>query len=353
MAPPIGILGLAMSLPPDVRRNDFWRPEVLASSPHRRMTLPSGELTPGMAAVVTAMKQLAQDPQQGTVQRHVLSEGASLVELEERAALEAIERAGVAIEDIDVLLTHRTPVDYQLTNPACELHHRLGLAVRCFSLQTEAAQHSFLLQLSIAEAMIASGQARTALLVQSSGISRLLDYGDALSLAFGDGATAVVVGTVGAGRGILASTHYTDGANPNTLIASVPGKPWYAEGRAILHLADMAGMARTLLRTVDVSQTSIDEALRRAGLRPDQVDVFAMHQGMPWLRQLVQERTGLLHARAIDTYSQTGHLFGAFVPSTLVAAERAGLLADGDVVVIAGGGNGMTYGAAVMRWGRG
>jgi len=353
MATPIGILGLAMSLPPDVRRNDFWRPEVLASSPQSRMKMPSGELTAGMAAVVSAMKQLAQDPQQGTIQRHVLSEGASLVGLEERAALEAIERAGVARDDIDVLLTHRTPVEYQLTNPACELHQRLGLPARCFALQTEGAQHSFLLQLSIAQAMIASGQARTALLVQSSGISRLLDYGDALSLAFGDGATAVVVGPVRAGRGILAAVHYANGASPHTLVASVPGKPWYAEGRSILHLADMPGMANILLRTVDVSKASIDEALRFADLRPDQVDVFAMHQGMPWLRRLVQEQTGLVHARAIDTFSATGHLFGAFVPSTLVAAEREGLLADGDVVVIAGGGNGVTYGAAVMRWGRG
>lgn len=353
MATPIGILGLGMDLPPDIRRNDFWDPSVLASSPQSRMQMPSAALTPGMAAVVTAMKQLARDPTQGTVERRVLADDVSIVELEERAARMAIERAGASLEHIDLLLTHRVPTEYQLSNPACELHERLGLPRRCFSLQTEGAQHSFLLQLSIAQAMIAAGQAHTALLVQSSGISRLLDYGDALSLAFGDGATAVVIGRVGNDRGILSSTHYTDGANPHTLVASVPGRPWYADGRSILHLADMPGTANMLLRTVDVSKTSIEEALLLAGLRADQVDVFAMHQGMPWLRKLVQEQTGLSRARPIDTFSKTGHLFGAFVPSTLVAAERDGLLNDGDVVVIAGGGSGMTYGASVLRWGRG
>ncbi len=77
-----------------------------------------------------------------------------------------------------------------------------------------------------------------------------------------------------------------------------------------------------------------------------------MHQGQPWLRHLVQEHTRLAHARVVDTFAATGHLFGAFVPSTLAVAERDGVLRDGDLVVIAGGGNGMTYGAAVVRWGR-
>ncbi len=353
MATPIGILGLGMDLPPDVRRNDFWAPAVLASSPQSRMQMPTEALTPGMAAVVAEMKQLARDPSQGTVERRILADGVSLVDLEVRAARMAIARANTSLDHIDLLLTHRMPTEVQLTNPACELHERLGLPRKCFSLQTEGAQHSFLLQLSIAQAMILAGQAQTALLVQSSGVSRLLDYDDALSLAFGDGATAVVVGRVGGDRGILASTHYTEGASPHTLVASVPGKPWYAEGRSILHLADMPGVANMLLRTVDVSKTSIEDALQLASLRADQVDVFAMHQGMPWLRKLVQAQTGLSHARPIDTFSKTGHLFGAFVPSTLVAAERDGLLGDGDIVVIAGGGNGMTYGASVIRWGRG
>ena len=342
-----------MDLPPHVRRNDFWDPAVLASSPQSRMQMSSEALTPGMAAVVTAMKQLARDPSQGTVERRVLADGDSILELEERAARMATERAGVSLDRVDLLLTHRVPSEYQLSNPACELHERLALPRKCCSLQTVGAQHSFLLQLSIAQAMISAGQANTALLVQSSAMSRLLDYTDALSLAFGDGATAVVVGHVGSGRGILSSTHYTEGANPHTLVASVPGKPWYADGRAILHLADMPGPANMLLRTVDMSKASIGDALKLAGIRADEVDVLAMHQGMPWLRRLVQEQTGLTHARPIDTFSKTGHLFGAFVPSTLVAAERDGLLNDGDVVVVAGGGSGMTYGASVIRWGHG
>jgi 3-oxoacyl-[acyl-carrier-protein] synthase-3 len=293
----------------------------------------------------------AADPFQGAVQRHVLADDQRLLDLEHRAALSAIERAGVDPHAIDVLLTCSTPQDYQLTNSACELHERLGLPRACFSLLTEGAQHAFLLQLTIAETMILAGQAKTALLVQSSASSRLLDYADPISPVFGDGATAVVVGPVAGERGILAVTHNTDGRLPNTLIASVPGKRWYDEGLVRLHLADPVGMYDILLRTVDLSRESIEEALRRAGVQARDVDVFAMHQGQPWLRQLVQHHTRLEHARTIETFTATGHLFGAFVPSTLYAGVRDGILRDGDLVVIAGGGNGMTYGAAVVRWG--
>jgi 3-oxoacyl-[acyl-carrier-protein] synthase-3 len=162
-----------------------------------------------------------------------------------------------------------------------------------------------------------------------------------------------VVGTDAGEHGVLAASHYVDGARPHTLIASVPGRPWYDAGRAMLHLADPAGMADILLRTVDLSTEGIQAALDRAGLAPGDVELFCMHQGMPWLRELVQERAGLTGAAAIDTFTRTGHLFAAFVPSTLVAAEQEGILRDGAVVVISGGGNGMTYGATVLRWGRG
>ena len=352
----VGVLGLGMYLPAEVRENAWWSAEVVAT--WRRPTPatlppPPVDATPGMRAVLAAMAEQAEDPFQGTSKRHVIAADMDIGEMEVRAARAAIEQAGIDLSEIDLVLTSTTPIDRQLTNTACDLHHRLGLPNACFALHVDGAQHAFLLQLTLAETMIKAGQARTALLVQSSAVSRILDYRSPISPVFGDGATAVIVGRVAENRGILASSHHTDGARPYTLIASVPGAAWYADGRAILHMADPSGMREILLRTVDVSVESIQGALARTPYRAADVDVFAMHEGMPWLRRLVQAHTGLEQARAVDTFADTGHLFGAFVPSTLVAAERGGMLHDGDLVVIAGGGNGMSYGATVMRWGRG
>lgn len=347
----VGILGLGMQLPATVRTNEWWPAEVVATWPSTKAPASTG-LSKTASAIVEKMGTQAVDPFQGARCRYVLDGSESLLDLEISASRIALERAEVEASEIDLVLTSTTPVDYQLTNSACELHEALGLPLECFSLHVDGAQHAFLLQLTLAEAMIASGRARYALLVQGSGISRILDPASPISPMFGDGATAAVVGPVSTNRGILSATHRTDGRLPNTLIASVPGGRWYDDGRSVLHLRDPIGMRDILLRTVDLSNESIRSALDRAHLSPSDVHVFAMHQGMPWLRELVQEHSGLAHARGVDTFADTGHLLAAFVPSTLVAAQDRGLLADNHVVVIAGGGNGMTYGAAVVRWGR-
>jgi len=355
MVTTVGILGLGMCLPPTIRGNDWWPADIVqrwSKMPPPANVRPVSVPTPGMRAVVEAHSKTRSDVFQGTAQRHVLTDDETLLDLEERAARMAMDRAGIDASGIDLVLTCTTPNAYQLTNSACELHERLNIPAECFTLNTDGAQHAFLLQLALAESMIVAGRARTALLVQSSGLSRMLDREDQLSLVFGDGATAVVVGAVAESFGILSSVNRTDGRHPNTLVGSVRGKHWYEDGRVFLHMNDPIGMGDILLRTVDVSRESIETALARAHVAPGDIDVFAMHQGMPWLRHLVQDQAGLTKARAVDTFRATAHLFAAFVPSTLFAAERDGILTSGDLVVIAGGGNGMTYGATVMRWGR-
>lgn len=357
----VGILGLGAFLPPEVRHNDWWPAEVVAGwrsaregVQHLERAIEHAplEVTPGVAAVTAAMSAQAADPFLGATRRHVMPAGMTTTDMEERAARDAIARAEVDAAEIDLVLTYSAAPEHQLSNPACALHHRLGLRRNAFALHTDGAQHAFMLQLSIAEAMIAAGQARCALLVQSSALSRLLDYREPASTMFGDGATAVVVGRVSPGRGLLASTHRADGRYPSGLAASVRGGAWYDEGRAFLHVADPAGMREVLLGSVDAATESVAAALAACVRRADEVDVFVMHQGMPWLRALVQQHTGLERARTIDTFGTTAHLFAAFVPSALLAAEQQGVVSAGDLVVLAGGGNGQTYGAAVLRWGR-
>jgi 3-oxoacyl-[acyl-carrier-protein] synthase-3 len=97
----------------------------------------------------------------------------------------------------------------------------------------------------------------------------------------------------------------------------------------------------------------VDLALARAGRTPGDVDFLCVYQGTPWLRAVVQEYTGLQHARTHETFSTLGYLSAAMIPATLALASRAGSLRDGDLVVMTGGGTGMTYGATVMTWGRG
>lgn len=350
----IGLLGIATHLPPETRGNDWWPSATVERWMRARATPPppprADELTPAMARVLAALAQQAIDPFQGVVERRVLAPALSAVEMELDAAERAIAHAGIPKAEIDVLLTHSATPDFLLSNTACVLHHRLGLPATCFTMQAEASAYSFMMQLSLAEAMIASGRARHALLVQSCANSRIIDPEDPTSPLLGDGAAAAVVGPTRE-PGLLATVHRTDGSHPRALVATVPGARWYDPGPIVLHSADPRAARQIFLETADRANEVVSAALAEAGQAPGEVDFFAVHQGTPWLRRVTQETIGLTRARSVDTFSTTGYLFGASIPLVLEAAQRRGLLARGDLVVLHGGGVGSTYGAVVMRWG--
>ena len=342
----IGVLGTGLYLPPEIRRNDWWPARVVARWPpmHRR--------TDGSTAAATAMNAQAADPFQGAVERRVMPKDMSMLDMEVEAATAAIAQAGIDPRSIDAVLTQTMVPPRLLGNPACELHHRLGLARSCFATQVDAAMYSFVAQLSLAHALIASGQARCALLVQSCGASRLLDYDSPISPLFGDGATAVVVGQVADTRGILATAHFTEGIFPNTLAAGVPGGAWWDAGRGVLHIADRQQMDSQFLRAAEVCTTGIHSVLDKIREPASAVGFLCMHQGTSWLQRVVQEQAGLHRARTIDSFASTGYLFAAMLPAALAIAGKERMLRDDDLVVICGGGTGITYGAIALRWGR-
>jgi 3-oxoacyl-[acyl-carrier-protein] synthase III len=353
MEPRVGILGVASYLPQETRHNDWWPTATAERWRSERMASPpraAGAITPAMERVLVAMREQAIDPFQGVVERRVMPRDMTSTDMEVQAAERAIANAHVDRREIDALLTHTAVPEYLLSNTACVLHRALGLAPGCFAMQAEASGHSFLMQLTVAEALIASGRARHALLVQSSAASRLLDRDDPQSPLFGDGAAAVVVGRVPRG-GLLATVHRTDGSYPRALIASVRGGKWYDGDAIVLHRGDLDVARQVFLETADRALEVVGAALAEAGHAPGDVEFFAVHQGTPWLRRVTQEVIGLVRAQGIDTFATTGYLFGASIPLVLERAQHQGMLAPGCLVVLHGGGVGATYGAVVARWG--
>lgn len=353
LKPTVGILAIATHMPATIRHNDWWPKETVerwAQLPNTPPPLEPGEPTEAMSRVLAAMARQAFDPFQGVTERRLMPADMSSVDMEADAAERAIVHAGIDRGEIDLLLTHTAVPDYLLSNSACVLHRRLGLAPGCFTMQAEASGYSFMMQLSLAVNMIAAGQTRYALLVQSTASSRLLDVDDPDSAIHGDGAAATVVGPVPAG-GVLASVHRTDGTHPTALVANVPGRHWYDDGRITLHRGDPIATKRVFLQTADLAIEVIGAALRAAGETPADVDFYAVHQGTPWLRTVTQESVGLTRARYVDTFPTTGYLFSVSIPLVLETAQRRGLISAGDLVVLNGGGVGATFGAIVLRWG--
>jgi 3-oxoacyl-[acyl-carrier-protein] synthase-3 len=350
----VGILGIGMYMPPEVRRNDWWPPEVVARWVAERHASPPRlppVLSDGARRILQAHAEQADDPFLGTVERRVLSPDLTIADMEVRAAREALSRAGIDPAAIDLLLTHTIVPDYQLANPACPLHEALGLPEACLSLETEATAYTSFAQLALAEAAIAAGRARYALLVQSCAATRLVEADDPSSVLVGDGATAIVLGPVSAGRGYLSSVHYTEGRYPKSLIMSVRDGRWYDEGRVRMHVGDPHQLFEAHLRIADTCADSVVAALRKSGHTLDDVDFLCVFQGTPWIQRVVYEQLGVRHLTPSDIFRRYGYLSSVMIPAALLDAERDGKLADDDLVVIAGGGTGMTYGAAVLRWG--
>lgn len=347
-----GILGLGVYLPDEVRRNDWWPAEIVerwkAPRTSKDPVAPTGD-----DEVSEAIRDLASDPFAGAVERRVMAEGMAASDMEIIAAQRALAAAGIDASDVGLLLVTSWMPDLIGTNTACTVHAGVGLPTDCLTMSTESSFNALQHQVSIAAAMIATGSVRFALLVQSCSISRFMPYEESYSPWNGDGATALVVGPVRAGFGLLGAAHRTDGSLQGGLLVGIPDARWFDEGRPILYSPRPQNQHKTLQMLQACARECIGTALARAGLTTADVDVYASHQPVSWFRRVTQVAAGLEHARAIGTFEHTGSLGVCNVPIVLAASVEQGVLRDGDIVVTHAGGAGGTWSSLVMRWGSG
>lgn len=352
----IGILGLGMCLPEERRSNDWWPVRVVDqwrvnAARQARVGEQLSPKTLGEATVLQCMGEHSQDPFQGAVERRIIGRDQVAADMEIAAALEAMSNARVDASGIDVVLTYSPVPEVLGTNQACTVHEALGFPASCFTLSVDGSCNSFLQQLEIAWGLIESGRARRALLVQSCVASRLMPYEEPFSAWFGDGAAAVVLGSVSPQRGLVNISHLTDGSLQNSLVATVPGARWYESGRVVMHTLNPLRAHRLFLESADTAKETIDSALERANLSPADVQFFACHQGTAWIRKAIQSYAGLAHATTLDTFPWAGSLSAANIPLVLYTAAAEGMLREGDLTVMYSGGSGITSSAAVVRWG--
>lgn len=355
----VGILGIGIYLPEPIRKNDWWPRHVVDGwrAERKKTNLVRAERergdpsTEGARVTFLGMETWADDPFRGAVERRVMPPGMRSSDMEVLAAEDALRRAGISPQQVELLLLFSQLPDQLIISNATKVHHRLGLSRRCFTMGTDSACNAFLQQLSLAEQMIKVGRARYALIIQSAAVVHISRPEDMHSAWFGDGATAAVVGPVPEGYGILGASHKTDGSFHDALIAGCPGKNWW-EGIPILYVKDRYAARRMLLVIADLAKDSVDDALCEAGINHDQVAFYATHQSTRWFRQVTQEYIGLPNARSFDSFAWTGSLAACNIPFMLGMGEREGLLRSGEIVAMHTGGSGVIYSGMVMRWGK-
>lgn len=357
--PGVGILSVAAYLPDHVRTNDYWPGEIVAEWRAKNERFwpqardQQGAMTPDAARVFAAMEALRDDPFQGAQRRHIMPDTMLSSDMETFAARAAIAKAGLVPAQIDALLSHTMVPDYLTMNHASIIQDKVGLRQDILALPVDAVCCSFLMQLHLAQQMVAGGTARHVLLTQSSAVTRLMRKEEPHSAWFGDAATAVVVGAVPGDRGLRETVFGTDGSLHRGLLCGVPGKHWYDDGRVVAYSPEPRLAHRVILNVGETARTAMGSLLAKAGERAERVDFYASHQASPWFRTVTQACAGFDRARSLDIFAWAGSVGSANIPMQLYVGEREGTLRDGDLVAAFTFASGLSWAGALLRWGAG
>ncbi len=281
----------------------------------------------------------------GIRSRHIAAEGELTSDLALPAAQKALQSAGVAADDIDMIIVATTTPDMIFPSTACILQTRLGIA-GCPAFDLQAVCSGFVYALSTADLFIRDGQAKKVLVVGAEVYSRILDWNDrGTCVLFGDGAGAVVLAASDT-PGILATRLHADGSYKDKL--SVPGsvcggKVW---GRPFVHM-DGASVFRFAVR---VFEEVAYEVLDQAGLKVSDLDWFVPHQANIRIMEATARKLGLPVEKVISTVDHHGNTSAASIPLALDEAVRDGRIRPGQTLLLEGVGGGFTWGAVLLRW---
>jgi 3-oxoacyl-[acyl-carrier-protein] synthase-3 len=265
----------------------------------------------------------------------------SLTAIAAAASREALDRAGVAADALDLVVVGTLTPDERMPNAAAMLAHELG-ALSAGTIEVNAACTGFLTALSVATAQVEAGRAERVLVVGADFISRITDPDSKqTAMLFADGAGAVVLAPGGAGRvGPVLLRH--DASSPQFLYLA-------REAGATIEMDGHETFKHAVNRVAEVTQ----EVLAAAGATLDEVDLFVYHQANGRILSAVGERLRLPAERVVDCIEQIGNMSAASVPYALAVAQADGRLREGSRVLLAAFGGGFTWGGALIEWGRG
>ncbi len=269
-----------------------------------------------------------------------------------RAGRQAIERAGLQPSDIDLILCATVTPDQILPSTGCIIQAELG-ANKAAAMDLVAACSGFLYGLTIADTMIRTGQSKYALVIGAEILTQYVDYTDRQTcVLFGDGAGAAVLGQVNGERGILAARIRSDGRYEEQLYSPGGGTRRPATAATLAagdHFFKMKGneLFKVAVRSMaDISR----EVLEEAGLTAEDVKLFIPHQANQRITDAVANKLKVESDRVYSNISMHGNTSSASIPIGLDECVEAGRISDGDLVLLASFGGGVTWGGVLMRW---
>jgi 3-oxoacyl-[acyl-carrier-protein] synthase-3 len=277
----------------------------------------------------------------GIRSRRIAGDGETTSSLATLAGLDALGRAGVAPEELDLVIVATATADQTLPGAAPLVQAGLG-ATRAGAFDVGAGCAGFLYALSVASALVDSGTVRRVLICGADVLSRVTDYSDARScVLFGDGAGAALVERI-EGPGQI---------GPFLL---------HSDGTAIdlLHIPPETGLIRmegrqVYRRAIQGMTDSVREVVAAAGISLDDVRLLVAHQANARILEAVASQLGIDEGRVLTNIVRYGNTSAASIPIAIAEATQQNILEEGDIVILTAFGAGFVWGAGMLRWNAG
>ncbi len=285
----------------------------------------------------------------GIEQRHVAAQGEFTSDLASKAGQQAMDAAGMTIDDIDMIIVATTTPDMTFPATAAVVQQKLGMT-HGMAFDLQAVCSGFVYAMTTADMYFKGGMAKRALVIGAETATRLLDWKDRTTcVLFGDGAGAAVLEALEvendqADQGILASRLRCDGRQWDKL---------YTDGgvsstQTIGHVR-MQGR-EVFKHAVGMISDVVEGVLHDAGYTAEQLDWFVPHQANKRIIDGAGKRVGIPPEKTIVTVHRHANTSAASVPMALNEAVRDGRIKPGHLVMLEAMGGGFTWGASLIRW---
>ncbi len=292
--------------------------------------------------------------------RHIKKgDGNSTAKMGVKAAQIAIERAGLTVKDIEMIVFATLSPDYYFPGCGVQVQHLMGMeTIPALDVRNQCS--GFIYALATADQFIKTGMYKNVLVIGSENHSGGLDFttrGRGVSVIFGDGAGAAVLSREeDTSKGILSSHLHSEGEHALELSLRGPStEQWVPEiieknpQEDIPYYPHMNGQFVFKNAVVRFSEV-IMEGLKKNNLGVADIDMLIPHQANLRISQFVQKKFQLSDDKVYNNIQKYGNTTAASIPIALTEAWENGKIKEGDTVVLAAFGSGFTWASSIMKW---
>ena len=287
----------------------------------------------------------------GIKERRILDKSQTTSDLACNAAVKAIEKAKISVDDIDLIIVATISPDAPMPSTACYLQKKLK-ATNAVAFDISAACSGFIYGVSIAKAFITSGMYKRVLLVGVEALSRVTDWADRNTcVLFGDGAGAMIFEASETENDIISTYLGTDGTHTDILNIPAGGSAIPTTKETVeqkLHFVKMLGK-EVFKVAVSKMALAVNKAQELVGLTDKDIDLYIPHQANIRIIEAIAKKAGVTNEKVYINVHKYGNMSAATTIVALDEAYQEGKIKKGNLVELVAFGAGLTWGACILK----